>query len=130
MPQQALALANGRLSLEMSRLIAGELSPSSETAAVSPADGNRSASATVKPSNGAFVKTALERALGRVPTQQELAQSVKYLEEQAALYRSGNLTPFRTGPEAVIKPSSDPDQRARESLVHVLLNHNDFVTIR
>ena len=27
-------------------------------------------------------------------------------------------------------PSADPNQRARENLVHVLINHNDFVTIR
>jgi hypothetical protein len=28
------------------------------------------------------------------------------------------------------KPSSDAVLRARESVVHVLLNHHDFVTIR
>jgi hypothetical protein len=27
-------------------------------------------------------------------------------------------------------PSADPAQRARENLVQVLFNHNDFVTIR
>jgi hypothetical protein len=29
-----------------------------------------------------------------------------------------------------IPPSADPHQRARENLVHVLLNHNDFLTLR
>ena len=29
-----------------------------------------------------------------------------------------------------VGPSNDPAQRARENLVHVLLNHNDFVTVR
>ena len=27
-------------------------------------------------------------------------------------------------------PVKDPESRAREDLVHVLLNHNDFVTVR
>jgi hypothetical protein len=37
---------------------------------------------------------------------------------------------FTSGPESQVKPSDDPHQRARENLVHVLLNHNDFVTVR
>ena len=32
--------------------------------------------------------------------------------------------------EATVPPSADPVLRARENLVHVLFNHNDFVTIR
>ena len=39
------------------------------------------------------------------------------------------LTPF-VGEAATVKPSDKPEQRARENLVHVLMNHNDFVTIR
>jgi hypothetical protein len=39
------------------------------------------------------------------------------------------LQPFG-GDAAPVKPADDPRQRARESLVHVLLNHGDFVTIR
>ena len=35
-----------------------------------------------------------------------------------------------TGAAGEIKPESDPHLRARENLVHVLLNHTDFVTIR
>jgi hypothetical protein len=27
-------------------------------------------------------------------------------------------------------PSPEPDVRARENLIHALLNHNDFVTVR
>ena len=35
-------------------------------------------------------------------------------------------------PEAKLPttPADDPALRAREDLVHVLFNHNDFVTIR
>ena len=61
-----------------------------------------------------------------------------FAAEQIALRRVADLvgrdpaklTPFESGPKASVKPSADPVQRARESLVHVLLNHNDFVTIR
>jgi hypothetical protein len=52
------------------------------------------------------------------------------LADQAALYaKPEKLTPFPPGP-AVTPPSADPAQRAREDLIHVLLNHNDFVTVR
>jgi len=40
------------------------------------------------------------------------------------------LTPFPPAPDTVTPPSADPAQRARESLIQVLFNHNDFVTIR
>jgi hypothetical protein len=103
-PQQALALANGRLSRAMSRLVAGEL-------AAQPA--------------AAFVSAAFERVLGRAPTAEEAHESATYLREQADLYRGReDLTAFRSGQAASVKPSEDPAQRARESLVHVLMNHN------
>jgi hypothetical protein len=40
------------------------------------------------------------------------------------------LSAFNGGEQAPVAPSPDPAQRAKEDLVHVLLNHNDFVTIR
>lgn len=105
-PQQALALSNSKLSLAMARTIAARL-PSAK-----------------------FVETAFERILGRQANAAELAESAKYIAEQAGMYQTGKLTAFSTGPAALVKPSNDPEQRARESFVHVLLNHNDFVTIR
>jgi hypothetical protein len=107
-PQQALALANGSLSLAMSRLIAAQL-----------------------PTGPTFVQAAFERILGRDPTPEEEKASTAYLKEQAALYADpSKLHAFQTGSEAAVKASTDPAQRARESVVHVLLNHNDFVTLR
>ena len=53
----------------------------------------------------AFVTAAFERVLSRPPTDAERAECLRYL-----------------GPDA--------RSRRRESLVHVLLNHHDFVTIR
>ena len=40
------------------------------------------------------------------------------------------LTLFDSGPAPAVPAAADPRQRAREGLVHVLFNHNDFVTIR
>ena len=50
------------------------------------------------------------------------------------LWDTGFLDDLRlevlVGPEAIVPPAADPAQRARENLVHVLFNHNDFVTVR
>jgi hypothetical protein len=53
----------------------------------------------------AFIQAAFQTVLGRPPSADELATSERFLQRQ-------------------------PAEQARESLVHVLLNHNDFVTIR
>ncbi len=111
-PQQALAMANGQLSFSISRILAGQLTSAGTTGT-------------------AFVRAAFERLLGRPPSIEEVRESASYLGAQTALYQDpAKLTAFTSGPEALVKPSADPAQRARESLVHVLLNHNDFVTVR
>jgi hypothetical protein len=117
-PQQALALANSSLALEQSRLLAGKLSKQVE--------GRPEPQATAD-----FVSLAFLQILGRRPTTPERVQCETFLKEQAALLADGKkLTPVTTGAPAPVAPSADPAQRARESLVHVLFNHNDFVTIR
>lgn len=58
-----------------------------------------------------FVNAAFERILGRQPSAAEQTASQQFLTEQQQHF-AGNET------------------RARQSFVHVLLNHNDFVTIR
>jgi hypothetical protein len=40
------------------------------------------------------------------------------------------LTPFGGSSASGATAPDDPGQRARVSLIHVLLNHNDFVTVR
>ena len=67
---------------------------------------------------GAFVDSAFERILGRAPTEAERAECAAGLVRLAR--RSRPRGQDRRPPEA----------RARSALVHVLLNHNDFVTIR
>jgi hypothetical protein len=62
------------------------------------------------PAGPRFVSAVFERLLGRAPTAAELTASTQFLHEQETNYNS--------------------EPRARQSLVHVLLNHNDFVSIR
>ena len=78
-----------------------------------------------------FIEAAFVRILCRPPTEGELTTCTEFLTEQAAkLADAKSLTAFSAGPAASVPPSTDPQQRARENLVHVLLNHNDFVTVR
>ena len=117
MPQQALSLANSPVALTQSRLIARRISQSdSGSAPISDAD---------------FIRAAFEAVLVRAPHADELATSEKFLQRQAPLLADPNkLTRTPTGLATSIPPSTDPRLRARENLVHVLLNHQDFVTIR
>ncbi len=113
-PQQALALANSPLALAQARRLASRLSKD-----------------PVDTADGAFVAAAFEHILGRAPNLEEQSVCEDYLASQAArLADPGTLTPFHEGPACPVAPSPDPRQRARENLVHVLINHNDFVTIR
>jgi len=106
-PQQALSLANSRLTLEQARRLASKL----------PQDG--------------FVDAAFRAVLNRPPSPVERDDAATFLSEQAKLLSSPEkLTRFTTGTGSALKPSSEPAQRARENLVHVLFNLNEFVTIR
>lgn len=111
-PQQALALANSTLALEESRKLARQLS---EQAA----------------SESEFVSVAFEQILTRSATNEELASCRRFLSSQASLLQdTSKLSAFVSSTKTKTPPSSDPALRAREGLVHVLLNHNDFVTVR
>jgi hypothetical protein len=113
-PQQALALANSSLCREQARLLAAQL--------------DREVTSSDRT---AFTTAAFERILGRAPSAHELTLCDQFLERQAARLadRSG-LTSFSEGQASKVAPAADPASRAREDLVHVLMNHNDFVTIR
>jgi hypothetical protein len=117
-PQQALAMANSPLTLAQSRVLAKQLT-----------DGLGNIAAEESPRR--FIETAFVRILCRPPTADELAACAEFLTEQSTkLADAKSLTAFAAGPAASVPPSTDPQQRARENLVHVLLNHNDFVTVR
>jgi hypothetical protein len=117
-PQQALALANSTLSLAQARVLARKLSDALGNVAVD--------EAALR-----FIDAAFIRILCREPTADERAACLAFLIEQSqALADTSTLKPFSAGPAASVAPSADPQQRARENLVHVLFNHNDFVTVR
>jgi len=91
-PQQALALSNSKLAIEMSGLIAKKIK------------------------GEGFVESAFEILLGRKPDTAERQECLKTLGELEAA--------------AVAAKKANPKQRARRGLVHALLNHNDFVSVR
>jgi hypothetical protein len=112
-----LALTNGPLALNLSRLFARRLWME--------AAGKESAAAC----RNAFAQTAFEHVLSRAPSAGELAACCRFLEKQVLLFESGTM-PAATESSETIAPSTDPALRAAENLVHALFNHNDFVTIR
>lgn len=98
-PQQALALANSAISIEMAGKIAGRLP------AAHPSEGR-----------AVFLAAAFRILLGRAPDDSERAACEAYWTEMEAL--------------DVVKRAKDPEATMRARLVHALLNHNDFITIR
>lgn len=107
LPQQALALTNSRLMLEMSRLLARRIQADSEEA---------------------FVVAAFEQVLSRPPSEQEMTLCRTFLDRQTALFQKNSAPPAKG--EATIAPAADPVLRARESLVRVLFSHDDFISQR
>jgi hypothetical protein len=77
-----------------------------------------------------FTRAAFERVLSRPPTPDELAECVAFLEQQAERLSRTPTKPPAGAAQDGRTPSADPALRARENLVHVLLNHHDFVTVR
>jgi hypothetical protein len=112
MPQQALALANSELTLNHARILA------------------RSLAATNGQDPAVFTTAAFERVLSRPPTDGEVAECVAFLKQQTEQHTKTSAAPPPAPDSEGKQPSADPALRARENLVHVLLNHHDFVTIR
>lgn len=115
-PLQALALANSAVSVDQSRLLAQRLS--------------KMASSEITPDR-TFVRLAFEHILNRAPLEAECGECMRFLTDQNDLLRTPeNLTADVGGPTPNVPPSADSAQRSRENLIHVLFNHNDFITIR
>jgi mono/diheme cytochrome c family protein len=136
-PQQALALENSEFSWDQARRIARRLEADAPAPAV-------------------FVTAAFEHVLGRPPEAAEARACEAFLARQAQLLADPSSlmplppTPPPTPPDPeVVKrvkglplvlgtaeplphvgPHPDPAAQAREYLVHALLNHNDFITVR
>jgi hypothetical protein len=117
-PQQALALVNSQFSWSQARSLTRRLLA-------------RLDSSSRHTSTPQFVAAAFEDILCRPPTREELVQCQRFLDDQAALFRHAEqLTLSAAGPPSAGLHPDDADLQAKEYLVHVLLNHNDFVTIR
>jgi hypothetical protein len=99
-PQQALTLANSKLSLTMARRLAANLQTELGDA-----------------TDDAFIRAAYEAILCVEPTPEESAACREALDRTRTLLEQRHH-------------SQPADSRARENLVHALLNHNDFITIR
>ena len=102
-PQQALVMANSKMVLSRAQDIAAVIS-------------REGGSSDAGPVPAAFVTSAFDRVLGRPPTAGEMAECQRTL---------ATLTQTFTE-----ERDPAPETRARASLVHVLLNHNDFITNR
>jgi len=114
-PQQALALANSSLVQSQSRTLAKKLTL---TVGVS------------TDANASFVRTAFEIVLSRPATSMELETCLQFLTDQTRLLSDRTkLNAIGVGAN-IVPPAAEPHLRARENLIHVLINHNDFVTIR
>src|SRR6185437_8688271 len=118
-PQQALALVNAELTLQPSRILARRLWQ--EIVARIAEESQRDA---------AFVDAAFEHLLTRLPNEQERQTSLELLRRQLEVYRAAPTSATAADPADASHPANDPALRAKESLVHVLYSHHDFMTIR
>ncbi|MBM3844914.1 MAG: DUF1553 domain-containing protein [Verrucomicrobia bacterium] len=114
-PQQALAMANSVLVKTQSRRLAKSISDTLRGEA----------------EDAEFIHAAFAGILSRKPTVQETAACREFLKEQAGLLADpSRLTPAAVGEASKLAPAGESKARARENLILVLFNHNDFVSIR
>jgi len=111
-----LALANSALTLNEARRLARSIS---EAVGSSPEANTR------------FVENAFEKILGRPVGGGELETCLEFLVKQAERFAQPQaLSKIGVEEPGMIPPSENAGQRSRESLIHVLLNHHEFITIR
>jgi hypothetical protein len=114
-PQQSLALVNSQFVLDLGRRLTGRLS---EKIVVTEKLAEEQE----------FVQIAFLSVLSRQATEAEVVLCLAFLEKQRELFKQAPAAADATT-EGHVAASSDYRVRARESLVHALLNHHDFVTI-
>jgi len=111
-PQQALALANSPLAVDQARQAAKRISQDVDD-------------------ESSFVERAYLVILGRKASADESSACESFLERQTELLSTPeHLSSAGGTATTTVSPATDASGRARENLVHVLLNHNDFVTVR
>ena len=112
MPQQALALANSELALAQARVLSKKLSSIS--------GGN----------SEVYIRQAFGRILARPPTKDEMRLCQDFLSGAVVQAHSENAVIPVAHNITGKADSKDPLAKRRENLILILLNHNDFVTIR
>lgn len=137
-PQQALAQANSTLTIGASRALAGSLYAELKLQNI-PQENFQTV----------LVSSLFRRILNRLPSEAETTIAVEFLNSQKELFQTSlasevaaesveaaaptevNKTDTKTGIGLEkLPPSSDPEIRAVENLIHALFNHNDFFTVR
>ena len=106
-PQQSLALMNSKLVSDAAALVAARHD---------------------KAEDGVFVLAVFEEVLSRAPTSAERDRCLEFLQVQSK--RLADNKPGTVLPAGAVVNAANPAARARGHLVHVLFNHNDFITVR
>ncbi|WP_417750284.1 PSD1 and planctomycete cytochrome C domain-containing protein [Rosistilla oblonga] len=106
-PHQSLAMMNSGLAIDAARTIARRLADASD-----------------------FVDVAFATILARRPTAAETERCNAFLQSHAELLQQASGEKFPGADTATTPRAAAPLQAARENLIHVLMLHNDFVTIR
>ncbi len=113
-PQQALALMNSDFVLSNARALARKLNADE-----------------AMHGDAEFVRGAFETVLARAPSPEESLACTQFLEEQTSLFpTTASAEPVVADATNCERPATEPSLRARENLVQVLMNHNDFVTVQ
>lgn len=111
-PQQALTLLNSDVALSQSRKLARKLSETHRE-------------------DGGYIQHAFWHVLNRPTTPKEEEVCLEYLSEQTRFFNENKSKVVGTSSASDFsRGSNDPALRARENLVHLLLNHHDFVSVR
>jgi hypothetical protein len=111
LPQQALATANSSLYEEAAHLLADSL-------------------AKQHPDVDSFISSCFEAVLGRPSTPEEMSVSKQFVAKQAELLTNPAQLSLISSPITGSDAASEPQRRAREDLVHAVLNYNEFITVR
>ncbi|MCA9219791.1 MAG: DUF1553 domain-containing protein, partial [Planctomycetales bacterium] len=106
-PQQALALENSTLAASAASKIAATITTKIASA-------NARESDSIK--TDAFLREAFSTVLCVEPNVDELALAADAFDQFVEA--------------AKVRKHADPESQARTNLIHALLNHNDFITIR
>lgn len=130
-PQQALVLANSPLAIDQARRLAQLLWKKTAEVEIP-----FTTDADAQPEDNwlrqqRLIQLAFQTLIGRECTAEELQVCQSFLARQTELLQDEQqLTKLPGTSKSQTQASPEPAARARENLIHTLINHNDFVTLR